>query len=74
MRKDGKDQSLFAHLLVPLEVDPPRDIPDSEKILRDRKEKQLKMKELVSLDNLLALLGIERTKRERGKRKNEAQE
>ncbi|CDW71484.1 UNKNOWN [Stylonychia lemnae] len=32
--------------LIPLDVDPPREIPDQEKILRDRKERQLKMKEL----------------------------
>jgi hypothetical protein len=37
------------HNLIPLDVDPPREIPDQEKILRDRKEKQLKMKELVRI-------------------------
>lgn len=59
---------------MPLEVDPPREIPDSEKILRDRKEKQLKMKELVRLGFFMqTFLGIERAKRERRKRKDETQ-
>ncbi len=33
---------------VALEVEPPREISEEEKHLRDRKEKQMKMKELVS--------------------------
>jgi hypothetical protein len=32
---------------IPLDVPPPREIPETEKHLRDRKEKQMKMKELV---------------------------
>jgi len=33
--------------LIPLEVEPPREISEEERLLRDRKEKQLKVKELV---------------------------
>ena len=55
VRKE-KDISLFAHLLVPLEVEPPREIPDAEKILRDRKEKQIKMREMVRTQHPFALI------------------
>lgn len=52
--------------MVPLEVEPPRDIPDDERIMRDRKERQLKIKENVRYNNWHSkYLGTERTKRER---------
>ncbi len=41
----GKNEGLN---LIPLEVEPPREITDEERQLRERKEKQQKMKELVS--------------------------
>ena len=33
--------------LVPLDVEPPREITEEERLLRERKEKQLKVRELV---------------------------
>ena len=35
--------------LVPLEVEPPREVPEEERLLRERKEKQLKVRELVGV-------------------------
>lgn len=34
--------------LIALDVPPPREVPDDERILRDRKDKQLKVKEAVN--------------------------
>ena len=60
--------------MIPLEVEPPRVISDEEKILRDRKEKQLKMKEHVNTQRLIVILlgngGVKR-KRRAWKIKNE---
>lgn len=37
----------LSSLLMPLEVEPQREIPEDERVLRERKEKQLKLKEVV---------------------------
>jgi len=53
---------------VHLDLPPPREVPDDERILRDRKERQLKLKEAVSWQKdyfkLILNLGNERDKRE----------
>lgn len=57
-------------LVVPLDLPPPREIPEDERILRYKKEKQLKVKELVKLySSKSIILGIERKIRTRRERK-----
>lgn len=53
-------------------MEPPREIPEEEKYLRDRKERQLKAKEVVFI-SYLKDIGIERIKGEgrKGKAENE---
>jgi len=61
--------------LIPLDVEPPREVPEDERILRDRKEKQLKVKEVVSDKYILSLfVGNERTEGKRRKRKAKNEE
>ena len=50
--------------LVPLETEPPREIPEEERLLRDRKERQLKLREAEARDNR------EREMREQARLKN----
>jgi hypothetical protein len=59
--------------LIPLDVEPPREIPEEERLLRDRKDKQLKMRELVTWLFVINL-GTKGVKRERGKGKTKDEE
>ncbi len=47
---------------MPLDTEPPREIPDDERILRDRKERQMKLKEAV-MTLQFTIIGAKRAKR-----------